>query len=73
MSHFDQFQYDYDEEPAMLQLVAMLVKGRGQFAVSPFPQDLKFAARTGWVVSWPKGQEIVTQTEPAPSSGPEAA
>ena len=71
MSH-EQLVFEYDEEPAMQQLIAFLVSSRGQFTVCPYPQDLKHAVRTGWVVSWPKGQvQAVTLAEP--SEGPCAA
>jgi hypothetical protein len=73
MSRFDQMQYDYDEEPAMLQLVAFLVRARGQFTVCQHPQDLKFAERTGWVISWPKGQTVVLQAEPPSTTEPDSA
>lgn len=77
MSH-EQLIFDYDEEAAMQQLVAFLVRGRGQFSVCPYPQDVKHPVRTGWAVSWPKGQaEIVVKTEQRnsnpPSDGPAAA
>ena len=53
--------YTYAQEAEVAELVSLLVANRGQFAVCPFPDDIRVAERTGWVVSWPS--EAIPEVE----------